>query len=80
MSTLDFELRGDHIDLGALLKATGLAGSGGTAKTLIVEGAVRVNGEIETRRRRKLRAGDTVMLGDAQVLLRQAEPGPIRGQ
>jgi ribosome-associated protein len=80
MSTLDFELRGDHIDLGALLKATGLAGSGGSAKTLIVEGAVRVNGEIETRRRRKLRAGDSVMLGDAQVLLRQAEPGPIQVQ
>lgn len=80
MSTLEFELRGDHIDLGALLKATGLAGSGGTAKALIVEGAVRVNGEIETRRRRKLRAGDSVMLGDAQVLLRQAEPGPIQVQ
>lgn len=56
----DFTLRGDHITLDALLKATGLADSGGAAKMRIAEGAVRVNGEIETRRGRKLRAGDVV--------------------
>ena len=64
---LPFELRGEHITLDALLKATGLASSGGAAKILIAEGAVQVNGEAETRRGRKLRAGDLVLLGDAQV-------------
>ena len=64
-----FTLRGDHITLDALLKATGLAGSGGEAKALITGGGVQVNGEPELRRGRKLRAGDTVALRDAQVLV-----------
>lgn len=62
-----FALRGEHITLDALLKATGLATSGGAAKLLIAAGQVRVNGEAETRRGRKLRAGDEVALGDALV-------------
>lgn len=57
---LELALRGDHITLDALLKATGQAGSGGVAKLLIASGAVLVNGEPETRRGRKLRAGDVV--------------------
>ena len=77
MNAMDFELRGDHITLDALLKATGLAGSGGGAKVLIAEGQVRVNGEVDTRRGRKLRAGDEVTLGAALVRLRGglAQPG-----
>ena len=63
----DFPLRGDHITLDALLKASGLAGSGGAAKQLIVGGGVRVNGQPETRRGRKLRAGDEVALADQRV-------------
>ena len=70
MTALSFELRGDHITLDALLKATGLAGSGGAAKVLIAEGQVRVNGQAETRRGRKLRAGDEVRLGDACIAVR----------
>jgi ribosome-associated protein len=69
MSHTDFALRGDHITLDALLKATGLASSGGAAKVLIVEGQVLVNGQTETRRGRKLRAGDEVACGEAQVKL-----------
>ena len=69
MPVIDFALRGDHITLDALLKATGLAGSGGAAKALIAEGGVAVNGESETRRGRKLRAGDRVQLGDQAVQL-----------
>jgi ribosome-associated protein len=44
-----------------------LAASGGAAKVLIASGGVRVNGEAETRRGRKLRAGDEVAVGDAVV-------------
>lgn len=60
-------LRGEHVTLDALLKATGLADSGGSAKALIADGAVRVNGKVETRRGRKLRAGDVVALGTQRV-------------
>lgn len=67
MPTEDLPLRGDHITLDALLKATGLAGSGGEAKALIAAGAVQVNGEAETRRGRKLRAGDEVALQGRRV-------------
>ena len=67
-----FVLRGEFIPLDALLKATGLASSGGAAKILIAEGAVQVNGESETRRGRKLRAGDRVQLGELRVRLQSA--------
>jgi ribosome-associated protein len=63
-------LRGDHITLDALLKATGLVASGGGAKALIAAGGVSVNGETETRRGRKLRAGDVVAVGAQQVRVR----------
>lgn len=53
-------LRGDYITLDALLKASGLAASGGAAKVLVASGQVQVNGTPETRRGRKLRAGDLV--------------------
>jgi ribosome-associated protein len=62
-----FELRGEYIELAALLKATGIATSGASAKVLITQGAVLVNGEPETRRARKLRAGDRVQFGDTRL-------------
>lgn len=70
MTPIAFDLRGDHITLDALLKATGLAGSGGEAKTLIQQGAVRVNGEVDLRRGRKVRAGDEVAVADNRVAVR----------
>ncbi len=68
-----FTLRGDHITLDALLKATGLVASGGEAKALITEGGVRVNGEPDLRRGRKVRAGDVVQLGQQRVLVQAQE-------
>ena len=50
----------ERITLGAFLKAAGAAGSGGEAKRMVQGGAVRVNGEVETRRGRKLLRGDRV--------------------
>ena len=69
MTATPFTLRGEHITLDALLKATGLVSSGGEAKVFITAGRVHVNGEAETRRGRKLRAGDEVVLGTACVQL-----------
>jgi ribosome-associated protein len=52
----------EFIKLDSFLKAESLASSGGEAKILISEGLVRVNGECETRRGRKLYPGDKVEL------------------
>ena len=49
-----------YIELNAFIKIIGLAGTGGQAKLLIRSGAVKVNGEIETRNRKKLTAIDFV--------------------
>lgn len=69
---VDFVLRGEHIALDALLKATGLAESGGRAKVLIGEGEVQVDGAAELRRACKVRAGQVVECGGLRVRV-QAE-------
>jgi ribosome-associated protein len=55
------------ITLGQALKASDLVGSGGEAKVLIQAGEVLVNGEVETRRGRKLVTGDVVEVGDERL-------------
>ncbi len=52
-----------YIKLDSFLKAVNAAASGGEAKIIISEGLVRVNGEVETRRGRKLYPGDRVETG-----------------
>ena len=79
MVTTDFALRGDHITLDALLKATGLASSGGAAKVLIAGGEVRVNDEVDTRRGRKCRAGDEVVVGASRVRVGAGRPADTDG-
>ena len=64
---MDFELRGEFIDLDNLLKATSLAASGAQAKQHILAGSIKVNGQVETRIRRKLRSGDSVEFGTHQI-------------
>lgn len=60
-------LRDEYIKLGQALKAAGLAGSGAEAKEIIAEGNVRVNGETDTRRGRKLYAGDVITFNGEEV-------------
>ncbi len=52
------------IRLDDVLKLAGIAATGGQAKHLIQSGQVRVNGEVETRRKHRLQAGDEVAVGD----------------
>lgn len=73
MQKLDFTLRGEFITLDALLKATGLADSGGAAKALIQSGQVQVDGREELRRGAKLRAGQVVAVSGTRVRLLAAE-------
>jgi ribosome-associated protein len=56
-------LRFEYVELYKLLKIQNLVSSGGEAKQLIDEGKVKVNGEVETQRRKKLRVGDSVEFG-----------------
>jgi ribosome-associated protein len=60
----EISIEGDMIRLGQLLKLSDMADSGGEARELLREGAVTVNGELETRRGRQLHRGDVVALGD----------------
>ena len=53
--------------LGQALKVASLVGSGGEAKVVIQAGEVLVNGEVETRRGRKLEEGDVVEVGDERL-------------
>ena len=57
-----FGIHTEYIDLLQFLKATGIAATGGEAKAIVDEGFVTVNGETESRRRRKLRPRDTLDL------------------
>ena len=60
MSDSTFAIHTEYIDLLQFLKATGIAATGGEAKMLVDDGFIQVNGEDESRRRRKLRPGDRV--------------------
>ena len=55
-----YRIRDEFIKLGQALKAAGLVGSGVEAKEVITEGLVKVNGEVEERRGKKLYKGDKV--------------------
>jgi ribosome-associated protein len=56
--------------LGQALKAANVAATGGEAKIRIQAGEVRVNGEVEARRGRKLKKGDIVEVGDEELEVR----------
>jgi ribosome-associated protein len=74
MNDIEFRLRGEFITLDALLKATGLVGSGGAAKQLITAGEVRVDGQVDTRRGAKIRAGQCVQVAGQRVRLQPPDP------
>jgi ribosome-associated protein len=59
----------EPLELYKLLKFENLAASGGEAKYFIDQGLVQVNGEIETRKRRKLYSGDSISLAEVSLRL-----------
>lgn len=60
----DVPIRDASIRLGQFLKLAGLIDSGADAKSVIADGLVTVNGEVETRRGRQLRAADVVVFAE----------------
>lgn len=65
----NIKLNDEFIKLGQALKAAGLVSSGVEAKIVIVNGEVKVNGETEYQRGKKLRDGDIVELNGEKVVI-----------
>jgi len=64
----EFDLNGhEFIELNNLLKLTGKCSSGGSAKMVIADGQVRVDGQIELRKRCKIRSGQMVEFGRQEI-------------
>ncbi len=78
MRTIDFELDTTFIALDDLLKATGLAPSGGAAKQLIAAGRVLVDGDVELRKACKIHAGQVVDAQGARIRMHApTRPAPF---
>lgn len=70
MQEINFTINGPYIELLALLKATGIAQTGGHAKIIVDNEQIIRNGELELRKRAKLIAGDVIQVGeDAKITL-----------
>lgn len=69
MQQIRFPLNGDFIELYKLLKITQLADSGGMAKAMVTEGLVKLNAIVESRKRAKVKPGDTVEVEGYQIIV-----------
>jgi ribosome-associated protein len=63
----------EYIKLDQFLKLAQIAMTGGQAKAMILAGIVKVNGEVETRRGRKLRHGDRVLVEGEELVVQVEE-------
>lgn len=69
---MEFNLKGNEfIPLNALLKMVNIAESGGQANMFITDGEVQVNGEVETAKRKKMRAGAVVTIFDQTITVKE---------
>ena len=64
---IEFQLSGEFIALDALLKTTGIATSGGEAKAMVAAGKVHVDGQLELRKRCKIRLGQVVSVSGSSI-------------
>ena len=69
MRTIDITI--EPVALYKILKFEGLVATGGEAKLVIGDGQVSVNGEIETRKRKKIVDGDTIVFGNETLQVRR---------
>ena len=73
MQRIDFDLDREHVELNQLLKLVGIADSGGQGKAIVASGEVTVDGVVELRKTAKIRAGQIVRVGDAEIRVRGVE-------
>jgi len=64
---MNFTITDDYIELFKLIKAADLVDSGAEAKKLIEEEYVKRNGEVETRKRAKIKVGEEICIGDVTI-------------
>lgn len=64
---IEFKLEGDYIPLIQLLKATNLVQTGGEAQLMVTDGKVKVNGEVDYRKRLKVKAGDIITYAGQKI-------------
>ena len=64
------EITSEPVELYKILKFEGMVASGGEAKLFISEGQVLVNGKVETRKRKKIVAGDTIEFAQETIRIR----------
>lgn len=74
LQQITFPLRGEFITLDRLLKACGLANSGGQAKLMVADGLVQVDGQDELRKTAKIRAGQVVAMAGARITVVAEDP------
>jgi ribosome-associated protein len=59
----------EYIELIKLLKVTNISNSGGQAKLMVEDGEVKLNGEVESRKRAKLRVGDKIEIFNETIII-----------
>ena len=74
MQQLSFELDREFVELNQLLKLSGLCDSGGAGKALVASGAVSVDGAVELRKTCKIRVGQVVRVGEAEIRVTAIHP------
>jgi ribosome-associated protein len=72
INIIPIEINQEHIRLCDLLKLAGLADSGARGKHMVSEGTVKVDGQPESRKTAKIRAGQTVQFEDQQIVVTAA--------
>ncbi|MEH6634502.1 MAG: RNA-binding S4 domain-containing protein [Halioglobus sp.] len=68
----DVEITMEPVELYKILKFEGLVASGGQAKAAVAGGEVSVNGSVETRKRKKIVAGDVIEFNNEKMRIRMA--------
>ena len=67
---IEFKLEGDFIPLIQLLKATNLVLTGGEAQMVVTDGLVKYNGEVDYRKRLKVKKGDIVEFDNKKIIVK----------
>jgi ribosome-associated protein len=78
MKSIQFTLNEEHIRVCDLLKAMGLANSGAQGKHLVADGLVRVDGQLESRKTAKIRAGQSVQCRGTLIMVSGTVAGIVK--
>lgn len=76
MEKRSVQIKISPVELYKILKFENIAASGGEAKYLIADGCVKVNGVIETRKRKKIHPGDTIEMDGIFIEINLLDTGP----